>query len=49
MNIKKIQILSNAEKDLEDGRQFYDQQGEHIGDYFWDSLLSDIESTSLED
>jgi hypothetical protein len=44
MNIKKILILSDAEKDLEKGREFYDKQGEHIGDYFWDSLLSDIES-----
>lgn len=44
MNIKRIQILSDAEKDLVEGREFYDKQGENIGDYFWDSLLSDIES-----
>jgi plasmid stabilization system protein ParE len=44
MNIKRIQILSDAEKDLEEGREFYDKQGESVGDYFWDSLLSDIES-----
>ncbi|MDP2901608.1 MAG: type II toxin-antitoxin system RelE/ParE family toxin [Methylovulum sp.] len=44
MNIKHIQILADAESDLYDGQTFYDKQGEHIGDYFWDSLLSDIES-----
>ncbi|MFI3135961.1 MAG: type II toxin-antitoxin system RelE/ParE family toxin [Methylococcaceae bacterium] len=44
MNIKYIQILVDAENDLDEGRAFYDKQGENIGDYFWDSLLSDIES-----
>ncbi|NOT84374.1 MAG: type II toxin-antitoxin system RelE/ParE family toxin [Methylococcaceae bacterium] len=44
MNVKHIQILVDAGNDLEEGRAFYDQQGESIGDYFWDSLLSDIES-----
>ena len=44
MNIKYIQILSEAEADLEDGRSFYEKQERGIGGYFWDSLLSDIES-----
>jgi len=44
MNIKHIQILSEAEADLEDGRLFYDSQEKGIGNYFWDSLISDIES-----
>jgi hypothetical protein len=44
MNIKHIQILSEAEADLEDGRFFYDSQESGIGNYFWDSLISDIES-----
>ena len=44
MNIKHIQILSEAETDLEDGRSFYEKQEKGIGDYFWDSLISDIES-----
>ena len=47
MNIKHIQILSDAEKDLDEGREFYDKQGEYVEDYFWDSLLSDIESLVL--
>ncbi len=44
MNIKHIQILSEAEADLEDGRRFYENQEKGVGDYFWYSLLSDIES-----
>ena len=44
MNIKNIQILSEAEADLEDGRFFYESQENGIGNYFWDSLISDIES-----
>ena len=44
MNIKNIQILSEAEADLEDGRFFYESQEQGVGEYFWDSLLSDIES-----
>ncbi len=44
MNIKHIQILSEAETDLEDGRFFYESQEQGVGEYFWDSLLSDIES-----
>jgi hypothetical protein len=47
MNIKRIQILSDAEKDLNEGREFYDKQGENVGDYFWDTLLSDIESLDI--
>ena len=44
MNIKHIQILSEAEMDLEDGRSFYEEQEIGIGEYFWNSLISDIES-----
>ena len=44
MNTKRIQILTDAKNDLEEGRQFYDKHGKNVGDYFWDSLLSDIES-----
>ncbi len=44
MNIKHIQVLLEAEADLEDGRLFYESQEQGIGEYFWDSLLSDIES-----
>jgi len=44
MNIKHIQILSEAETDLEDGRFFYNDQERGVGSYFWNSLISDIES-----
>jgi plasmid stabilization system protein ParE len=47
MNIKSVQILSEAENDLREGRAFYDAQDPKIGDYFWDSLLSDIESLAI--
>ena len=47
MNIKRIQILSDTENDLDEGRKFYDKQGENVGNYFWDSLLSDIESSVI--
>ena len=47
MNIKEIVVLEEAANDMESGRLFYEQQEEGIGDYFWDSLLSDIESLNL--
>jgi hypothetical protein len=47
MNAKRIQILTDAENDLIAGRKFYATQGVNIGNYFWDSLISDIESLSL--
>jgi len=47
MKISYIQVFSEAENDLEDGREFYENQGENLGHYFWDSLLSDIESLAI--
>jgi len=46
-NIKEIILLSDAVIDLERGKQFYDKQQACIGDYFYDSLISDIESLHL--
>jgi plasmid stabilization system protein ParE len=43
----KIKILPSAINDLHDGRLFYDQQGPELGDYFFDSLFSDIDSLIL--
>ena len=43
----KIKILSSAIEDLHDGRLFYDKQGEGLGEYFFDSLFSDIDSLVL--
>ena len=43
----KIQILTSAVKDLEEGRIFYEKQGGGLWDYFFDTLFSDIDSLAL--
>ena len=43
----KIQILNSDVKDLEEGRIFYKKQGGGLGDYFFDTLFSDIDSLTL--
>ena len=43
----KIEILSSALEDLYVGRLFYEKQGEGVGEYFFDSLFSDIDSLVL--
>lgn len=43
----KIRILSAAVRDLSDGRDFYERQGTGLGDYFLDTLFSDIDSLTL--
>jgi len=43
----KIKILPSALEDLSDGYDFYEKQGEGVGDYFFDSLFSDIDSLIL--
>ena len=43
----RIKILSSAVDDLLGGRLFYDRQGEGLGEYFFDSLFSDIDSLAL--
>ena len=43
----KIKLLSSALKDLSEGRFFYKKQGEGLGEYFLDSLFSDIDSLAL--
>ncbi|MFO1475246.1 MAG: type II toxin-antitoxin system RelE/ParE family toxin [Verrucomicrobiota bacterium] len=43
----KLALLTAAIEDLADGRDFYEQQGEGLGDYFQDSLFSDINSLKL--
>lgn len=44
MNVSKIQLLAEAVRDMETGKSFYDKQQQGVGEYFWDSLLADIES-----
>lgn len=43
----KIQILHEAELDLLDGYNFYETQKLGLGEYFIDSLYSDIDSLHL--
>lgn len=43
----RIKILSIALEDLYDGRLFYEKQGEGLGEYFFNSLFSDIDSLML--
>ncbi len=44
MNIIDIKLLKEAVDDLNDGSIFYDQIHQGAGEYFWDSLIADIES-----
>ena len=43
----KIRLLDRAEDDLVEGFAFYEEQEVGIGDYFLDSLASDINSLRL--
>lgn len=43
----KLRILPSAVEDLHRGREFYARQGDTLGDYFLDSLFSDIDSLEL--
>ena len=42
-----LRILASAFHDLADGRDFYERQGAGVGEYFLDSLFSDIDSLAL--
>ena len=41
MNIK---ILTEAKEDIQKGADFYEKQAPNLGNYFLDTILSDIES-----
>ena len=43
----RIRILDSALEDLNQGRRFYDRQGEGLGAYFLDSQFSEIDSLVL--
>ena len=43
----KIRILDEAQSDLREGAQFYEQQSSGLSTYFLDTLFSDIESLLL--
>jgi len=44
MKIKEVFILEEAFDDLSQGKAFYALQEAAVGDYFWDCLITDIES-----
>ena len=43
----KVEILYEVQQDLIDCFRFYERQSEGLGDYFLDSLFSDIDSLQL--
>lgn len=43
----RLEILPSALNDLRAGRQFYEDRQESLGEYFLDSLFSDIDSLVL--
>jgi len=43
----KIRILESASQDLIDGFHFYEKQAIGLGNYFLDSLFSDIDSLQV--
>jgi len=47
MKIRDILVLKDAVNDLDEGKSFYESKETGVGDYFWDTLLSDIESLAL--
>ncbi len=44
MKIRDVVALKEVANDLSDGKAFYDRIEAGAGDYFWDSLVADIES-----
>lgn len=44
MEIEDVFVLEEAVADLENGRLFYEGRQAGLGDYFWDTLLSNVES-----
>lgn len=47
MKVRKLTVLKEVAEDLEEGRLFYDRKEPGIGDYFFDSLISNLESLKL--
>jgi len=44
MRFEEIILLSEVRDDLVEGQKFYNANEKEVGDYFWDSLIADIES-----
>lgn len=44
MIIKEVAVLEEVSEDIEEGISFYEEQESWVGEYFFDSIVSDIES-----
>ena len=44
---KELVVLEQVAFDLRQGKRFYDDNQQGIGDYFFDSIIADIESLRL--
>ncbi len=44
MKIREVYLLNDAVQDLEEGRHFYNKKEDGVGGFFFDSLISDLES-----
>jgi len=44
MKVKDVVVMKEVADDPNDGKAFYEQRESGIGEYFWDSLIADIES-----
>lgn len=47
IRIREIITLDEVADDLNNGKAFYDRLSPGLGNYFWDSLMADIESLYL--
>jgi len=47
MNIKDIILLEDVSTDIKQAKDFYERQNKGLGDYFKDTIISDIESLWL--
>lgn len=45
--IKSVFVLDKAVSDLNEGKKFYNMKSDGVGNYFFDSLIADIESLVL--
>jgi len=45
--VRRVIILDEAARDLERARDFYDRIDHDLGNYFGDSILSDLENLAL--
>lgn len=44
MKVSDVFVIKDAVDDLSEGKAFYNLQEDGVGEYFWDCLVTDIES-----